>query len=401
MAIAISRLSRRSCVRQVLSRAFATTPRHNAASVFTMPAMSPTMTEGGITRWNVKEGQEFSSGDVLLEVETDKAQMDVEAQEDGVMAKILVDAGSKGVRVGTKIAVLAEQGDNIATLEIPADVPSSAPSPSPSSSPKTSEAPKPAQQAPSQQPTASKKNPQTLLPSVSHLLHLHSLNASQITGTGPKGRLLKGDVLAHIKAIPASSPSELQKRITKLGKLDLSNIKLRPTPAPQAAAEKAAPKKTGPPPPQDLEVTISMKEVRKVQDRLQQRLGSFPPVTVFIDKALVQANRAVPKPPGVDELFNELVGAPNRLVPANFAPKIVPVFPGEKKEQQDIFDILSGHTQTGFREKAARGSKEGGIMGNGDNVFRLTVEASDADRGMKFLEMVKGLLEKQPGMLVM
>ena len=61
-----------------------------AAQSFTMPSMSPTMTEGNIASWKVKEGDSFSAGDVLLEIETDKAQMDVEAQDDGLMAKITV-----------------------------------------------------------------------------------------------------------------------------------------------------------------------------------------------------------------------------------------------------------------------------------------------------------------------
>lgn len=61
-----------------------------AAHNFTMPAMSPTMTEGNIATWKVREGDSFSAGDLLLEIETDKAQMDVEAQEDGIMAKITV-----------------------------------------------------------------------------------------------------------------------------------------------------------------------------------------------------------------------------------------------------------------------------------------------------------------------
>ena len=59
-----------------------------AAQNFTMPAMSPTMTEGNIAVWKVKEGDKFSTGDILLEIETDKAQMDVEAQDDGIVAKI-------------------------------------------------------------------------------------------------------------------------------------------------------------------------------------------------------------------------------------------------------------------------------------------------------------------------
>ena len=86
-----------------------------------MPAMSPTMTEGNIATWKVKEGDSFSAGDVLLEIETDKAQMDVEAQEDGIMAKIMTQDGAKAVKVGQRIAVLADAGDDISSLEIPAE----------------------------------------------------------------------------------------------------------------------------------------------------------------------------------------------------------------------------------------------------------------------------------------
>ncbi|KAJ3550843.1 hypothetical protein NM688_g4988 [Phlebia brevispora] len=71
-------------------RGFKTTATWRAITNFNMPAMSPTMTEGGIASWKVKEGQKFSGGDVLLEIETDKATIDVEAQDDGVMGKILV-----------------------------------------------------------------------------------------------------------------------------------------------------------------------------------------------------------------------------------------------------------------------------------------------------------------------
>src|SRR6202034_598903 len=92
-----------------------------AAHSFTMPALSPTMTEGNIAKWSVKEGDSFSAGDVLLEIETDKASMDVEAQDDGIMAKIVQGDGSKGIKVGTRIGVIAETGDDLSTLEIPAE----------------------------------------------------------------------------------------------------------------------------------------------------------------------------------------------------------------------------------------------------------------------------------------
>ena len=81
------------------------------------------MTEGNIATWKLKEGDKFAAGDVLLEIETDKATMDVEAQEDGFLMKIMQGDGSKGVAVGTRIAVIAEEGDDVSTLEIPADGP--------------------------------------------------------------------------------------------------------------------------------------------------------------------------------------------------------------------------------------------------------------------------------------
>ncbi|MBI6010435.1 biotin/lipoyl-containing protein, partial [Clostridium perfringens] len=85
-----------------------------------MPAMSPTMSEGGIVSWKLKDGEEFAAGDVLLEVETDKSTIDVEAQDDGIMWEILVPEGEKGIPVGKPIAFLAEPGDDLSSLERPA-----------------------------------------------------------------------------------------------------------------------------------------------------------------------------------------------------------------------------------------------------------------------------------------
>ena len=76
-----------------------------------MPALSPTMTEGTLATWNVKEGDKVASGDVIAEIETDKATMEVEAVDEGVIGKILVDAGTEGVAVNTLIAVLLEDGE--------------------------------------------------------------------------------------------------------------------------------------------------------------------------------------------------------------------------------------------------------------------------------------------------
>jgi len=75
------------------------------------------MTEGGIAEWKKKEGESFSAGDVLVEIETDNATIDVEAQEDGILAKIISQDGAKGVQVGSTIAVLAEEGDDLSGAE--------------------------------------------------------------------------------------------------------------------------------------------------------------------------------------------------------------------------------------------------------------------------------------------
>ncbi|HHS81958.1 MAG TPA: biotin/lipoyl-binding protein, partial [Devosia sp.] len=76
-----------------------------------MPALSPTMEEGTLAKWLVREGDPVSSGDVIAEIETDKATMEVEAVDEGTLAKILVEAGSEHVAVNTPIAILLEEGE--------------------------------------------------------------------------------------------------------------------------------------------------------------------------------------------------------------------------------------------------------------------------------------------------
>ena len=79
-----------------------------------MPALSPTMTEGKLAKWLKKEGDDVAAGDILAEIETDKATMEIEAVDEGKLAKILVAEGTEGVAVNTPIAVIAEDGENAA-----------------------------------------------------------------------------------------------------------------------------------------------------------------------------------------------------------------------------------------------------------------------------------------------
>src|SRR5260221_6066693 len=96
-----------------------------------MPALSPTMTEGNLAKWHKKEGDKVKSGDVLAEIETDKATMEVEAVDEGTMGKIVVPEGAQAVKVNAVIALLLEEGEDAKALSgqpaKPAPVPSAAP----------------------------------------------------------------------------------------------------------------------------------------------------------------------------------------------------------------------------------------------------------------------------------
>jgi pyruvate/2-oxoglutarate dehydrogenase complex dihydrolipoamide acyltransferase (E2) component len=174
------------------------------------------MTEGGIASWKKKEGESFSAGDVLLEIETDKATIDVEAQDDGILGKIIAQDGSKNVQVGKVIALLAEEGDDISNLEAPKEESKPALSPKPETQAVPSPPPPP---APALQHTAPKtshhpKHSKHLLPSVIRLLiEGNVVDAEAIPGTGVRGMLTKGDVLAYLGR--ASSPMGTFKEVKK------------------------------------------------------------------------------------------------------------------------------------------------------------------------------------------
>src|ERR1700722_17188496 len=118
-----------------------------------MPALSPTMTEGTLSRWLKKEGENVRAGDVIAEIETDKATMEVEAVDEGVLGKILVTDGTEGVKVNEPIAILVDQGE-----AVPASAPTAKPAPAPTPAPTS--APEPAAKAEPPRP-APQKAPQS------------------------------------------------------------------------------------------------------------------------------------------------------------------------------------------------------------------------------------------------
>lgn len=183
----------------------------------TMPALSPTMEEGKLAKWHVKEGDSVSSGDVIAEIETDKATMEVEAVDEGKIGKIMVAEGTEGVKVNAVIAVLLQEGESADAAAAPkAEAPKAAPA---ADAPKA-EAPKPAAEAPkgdagavtranaetqaapaakaAAAPVAAKSEGGKVFasPLARRLAKEAGIEVSAISGSGPKGRVVKSDVEA-------------------------------------------------------------------------------------------------------------------------------------------------------------------------------------------------------------
>ena len=164
----------------------------------TMPALSPTMTEGTLATWHKKEGDKVSSGDVIAEIETDKATMEVEATDEGVLGKILVPAGTENVQVNSVIALLLEDGEDksaLAGFKISAPKPS-APTPAAPSAPAPVAPTQTAQSAPTPAVAAVNSGARIIAsPLAKRIAHERGVNLASVQGSGPRGRIVKADVV--------------------------------------------------------------------------------------------------------------------------------------------------------------------------------------------------------------
>ncbi|KAH9082120.1 2-oxoacid dehydrogenases acyltransferase-domain-containing protein [Lactarius deliciosus] len=178
-----------SSLARILYRGLHGSARRSALTKMSMPAMSPTMTEGGISSWKKAEGESFSSGDVLLEIETDKATIDVEAQEDGILAKIVV------LPVGSTIAVLAEEGDDLSgAAELAASASEEAPSAPKEKAPEPPATPAPSSEA---SPSTTSAKPE--------LRWKRGIPLSKVKGSGPEGRIIREDVEKYKPELASST----------------------------------------------------------------------------------------------------------------------------------------------------------------------------------------------------
>lgn len=177
----------------------------------TMPALSPTMEEGTLAKWHVKEGDSVSSGDVIAEIETDKATMEVEAVDEGTIGKIVVPEGTEGVKVNAVIAVILTEGESADDVKLDDAAPregkatDGAPAKS-GTQPAAPEAPSPAaapagparSAAPATQPSSRGGDAGRVFssPLARRLAREAGIDIAAVSGTGPRGRVVKADIEA-------------------------------------------------------------------------------------------------------------------------------------------------------------------------------------------------------------
>jgi len=166
-----------------------------------MPALSPTMEEGTLAKWLVKEGETVQSGDLLAEIETDKATMEFEAVDEGVIGKILIAEGTENVKVNTAIAVLLGDGESAADIGSAPAAPAPAAVETPAAAPVATAAPAPAA------PAASNGMRIFASPLARRIAADKGVDLTQIAGTGPHGRIVKADVEGATAAPKAAAPA--------------------------------------------------------------------------------------------------------------------------------------------------------------------------------------------------
>jgi len=191
-----------------------------------MPALSPTMEEGTLAKWLVKEGDEVKSGDILAEIETDKATMEFEAVDEGKIAKILVAEGTDGVKVGAPIAIMAGEGESVDASAAPKPdtappaPPKAAPEPKADATPQAAPTPEPANKGYGVTPTETPAAPPQpaappraegdrikASPLARRLAQAQNIDLASLQGSGPGGRIVRADIDAAVGKAPAAAPA--------------------------------------------------------------------------------------------------------------------------------------------------------------------------------------------------
>ena len=196
----------------------------------TMPALSPTMKEGNLAKWIKKEGDIVEAGEVIAEIETDKATMEVEAVDEGILGKILVQQGTENVAVNSVIALLLEESEDKKSLESYKS--SSTESEPKEESPKAKESPLAAPEQISQTPKVQNTVKQTPMsgsrvkasPLAKRVAKEENVSLYQVSGTGPHGRIIKDDVIDFLRS-PSSGSGIIRRNSQESYGIKNSNIR--------------------------------------------------------------------------------------------------------------------------------------------------------------------------------
>ncbi|MDQ7820707.1 MAG: dihydrolipoamide acetyltransferase family protein [Armatimonadota bacterium] len=240
-----------------------------------MPKMGDAMTEGRIVRWKKRPGEPVARGDPLAEIETDKVNVDIEAEEAGVLLQILVEEG-QSAPVGAPIAIIGAAGEEIPTAAARPSPPAAAPAPAPAPA-----APSPAPPV----PAGARAERVKASPLARKLAEEHGIDLTQVRGTGPGGRITREDVEAAIAAAarPAAPAPAADYEVLPLTRIR-QTIARRMTESTQQA------------PHFYITMEVVMDEALRLRQHLNQALGATPPVSVndLVLKAVALALRAHP-----------------------------------------------------------------------------------------------------------
>lgn len=228
-----------ACSKVQLKRGFSSDSGLPPHQEIGMPSLSPTMQEGNIARWLKKEGDKVSPGEVLCEVETDKATVEMECMEEGYLAKIVKGDGSKEIKVGEVIAITVEEEEDIPkfkdyspSVSDAGAAPAKEPSPPPP--PKQEEVEKPISTSEPKASKPSAASPEDRLfasPVARNLAEEHNVSLSSIKGTGPNGLIVKADIEDYLasrgKEVPAKAPKGKDVAAPALDYVDIPHSQIR------------------------------------------------------------------------------------------------------------------------------------------------------------------------------
>ncbi|RUS83566.1 hypothetical protein EGW08_008672 [Elysia chlorotica] len=336
-----------------------------------MPSLSPTMEQGNLVKWHKKEGDTISAGDVLCEIETDKAVISMDTEEEGILAKVIIPDNTKNVKVGTLIALMVEEGDDWKNVEIPAEAATPAaaaqPPPPPAHAPATPTAASSVGGAAAHSGADLAGDGHLVGPSVKKLLQEYHIRASSVSPSGPGGALLKGDVLNYISA----------------NKLD-KKVQVAPSPAAPKAASKpspaAAPAPPGGPSAGGNYVDIPLTNMRRViAKRLTESKMTIPHAYATIDSNIgaIAELRNTLKADGIKVSVNDFIIKASALA-LQRVPRINAIWQNETLKLSPSVDIsVAVATPTGLITPIVFGASYLSVDQIGNTVKELAGKAKE------------------------